>query len=761
MSQTVRRTPRPSRRRAFLAALLAAVTLAGALGACTTGSDVTTRPKGQARVSAAPAPGTPAPSGAWAGQGEPVRTSESVLQIVAHPDDDLYFINPEVGQSLRSGRPLTTVYLTSGESDGVNAPRGERGGGGKAGAARQAASGPGEVPAGTPATADRAVYAESRQNGIRRAYAEMATGDRGTPWRRSVLRTAGGGRAELDTLQGHPHIRLVWSLVREAGSISAHRPHSLYGLWSGETETLDAQLTSAGPVTRGFRYTRAQLVDTLTGYLDRFRPTQVRTLDPTPGRLDGSGKFADHQDHFAGARFAQEAMAAYAAKGEGPHFGVETYLGYFNGGLPHVLDEDTAEHKLRALDTYAWRAPGAESCPHPAGCGDRKMIPREKHLGWSHGIRHTSGGSTSWLRTEDDGSLRAYAVLDGRIAVWHRPSGAASRWSGPELLPGEGTVAGLRPVRLPDGRTAVYGTRTLHGPGEYRKEIGYTVQQSPGSGRFGPWRSLGTPEPSDTAGLSDISAPAVTVDEDGAATVAVRTSRHELSVRVQSPDGDWAPWRGLGGTVHGDPAAATDGAGRDYLLASTGRTVLAWVRGGPGEPLSGPVATGMPAVAGPLVLRPDGNGDEGVRVAFRAPASGDARAALLRADDLLGNAAAGPDARVRPPRITDLGGAAGYGPLGVGELPDGGTLVAGRAASGDLATTVTGGAARSARDEAPQWSRTGFLFAGAPATAPLPEGGAAVTVLGLDGRLYWAGAGTGSGSGGWRPAAGPAPEAGR
>ncbi|MFI8849780.1 hypothetical protein ACIGW3_06195 [Streptomyces sp. NPDC053499] len=38
-----------------------------------------------------------------------------------------------------------------------------------------------------------------------------------------------------------------------------------------------------------------------------------------------------------------------------------------------------------------------------------------------------------------------------------------------------------------------------------------------------------------------------------------------------------------------------------------------------------------------------------------------------------------------------------------------------------------------------RWSRTGFLFAGAPAGAPAPRGqGADLAVEGLDGHLYWA-----------------------
>ncbi|MFD9376396.1 hypothetical protein ACFWBH_12810 [Streptomyces sp. NPDC059999] len=31
-------------------------------------------------------------------------------------------MNPDTGHSVRSGRPMTSVYVTSGEADGLNAP---------------------------------------------------------------------------------------------------------------------------------------------------------------------------------------------------------------------------------------------------------------------------------------------------------------------------------------------------------------------------------------------------------------------------------------------------------------------------------------------------------------------------------------------------------------------------------------------------------------------------------------------------------------
>ncbi|MFE0647566.1 PIG-L family deacetylase [Streptomyces sp. NPDC059534] len=334
----VRPRRRPSRRRivsSAVATVLVGGTFAGLLSV----------------TAAKPAePAVPPPGHEAKAPATPVRTphsATSVVQIVAHPDDDLFFMNPDISQSLRSGSPLASVYLTAGESDGVNARP------------RDAAD----------AAPDKAGYAEARQNGIRAAYAEMATGSRTATWDRVAIPTAGGATAELDTLRAKPQVKLVWLQLREAGSISDDRPESLNGLWHGRIDALASQRAAGTPVTADFTYTKDQVVATVTGLLERFRPTFVRMQDPTPGTWPGTpGKLRDHQDHLYGARFVQAALDRYADTPGHPHVGVQNYLGYPTSTLPHTLDPETAGAKLRTLKTYAWMD-GINDCGTTAGGG--------------------------------------------------------------------------------------------------------------------------------------------------------------------------------------------------------------------------------------------------------------------------------------------------------------------------------------------------------------------------------------------------------
>ncbi|MFJ8075775.1 PIG-L family deacetylase [Streptomyces sp. NPDC096176] len=630
----------------------------------------------------------------------------SVMQIVAHPDDDLFFMNPDTRQSVVSGNPLTSVYLTAGESDGVNAAR----------------TGP-MAPVAPPA-ADKERYAEARQNGIRAAYAEMATGDRTSPWRRTAIPTAGGGTAELDVLVARPRISLVWVQLREAGSIHGDRPSSLHGLWDGRVDRLRSQLASGSPVVRDFAYSKRQVVDTVAGLLERFEPTHVRMQDPTPGLIAATGRHSDHQDHMFGARFAQAALAQYAAVPGHAAFSVQNYLGYLTSGLPRTLDPETAAAKLRTMRTYAWMDDTNYCGDEQAGCGDRKVAARPGGHGWTESVRYTRGESTSWVQPGADGGTWAFSVLDTRLAVWHRS--ARGVWEGPRLLAGTGLDSGVTSVRLADGRIAVFATRTTPGagPADYRRDVVTAVQRTPDGG-FGPWQSLGTPERDDASGVSDISAPAATVDKAGRITVYLRDGHHSLSSRAQRTDGSWAPaWQERGGRdLHGDPAVASDASGRQHVFVATPQTVLSWTQAAPGAPLSGPAATRLPPTTLALSVKPDG---DGVRLWFRRPVSGDVRTARF----------SGPLASP----VVELGGPAGFGPVSASG-PDSAVLAV-RSGTGVPGTSLpkpgTGTAGRSAggapwqpADRAP-WQSAGPQFVGAPAGAD-----AGVGAVGQDGRLYW------------------------
>ncbi|MGW7459231.1 PIG-L family deacetylase [Streptomyces sp. NPDC054797] len=611
-----------------------------------------------------------------------------VLQIVAHPDDDLYFMNPDLRYSISTGHPVTSVYLTSGEADGINA-----------GAAKETTTPP-----------NKPAYAEARQNGIRAAYAKMATGDRSSPWKRTAVPTKGGGQAEVDVLLAKPQVNLVWLQLREAGNVYADVPDSLHGLWDGKVPRLESMLSSGTPVKQKYAYTKDQVVQTLVGVLEQYKPTTVRSQDPTPGRFADTRRYTDHQDHFYGARFVQMATAAYAKDVQDrPHFALQNYLGYFNGYLPSALDPDEAKEKLDILDTYAW-LDRQNHCGSDAGCGDLKVADHPAGNRWSDAINYARGNSTSWLTSDQEHGLWAFKVLDGQVAVWHR-RGLVGPWRGPDLLPGTGMDPGVSTVTLKDGRIAAFGTRTSFGarPADYKREVVHAVQKGPGAAEFGEWQSLGTPETTDETWTSDISAPAVSVDGAGQLAAYVRDGAGSLRGRVQQADGGWGPWEKYGGAdLHGAPATATDGAGRRMVFCATSKTVLGWAQPKPGAPLGPVTATGLPDTTLPLTAQ---GREGGVRLWFRKPGSGNVRTALVTGDGGL-----------KVNNLTDLGGLSGFG-----SVTASGHVLAGRAAGGQLGSEVGSGR---------PWERSPLMFVGAPSSTMTGRSMVSLAVVGLDARLY-------------------------
>ncbi|MFD7509045.1 PIG-L family deacetylase [Streptomyces sp. NPDC059853] len=610
--------------------------------------------------------------GADPGPGRPA----TVVQIIAHPDDDLYFMNPDVSCTLGTDAALTTVILTSGESNGVN---------GNGGPGRPSPS----------EGHDR--FARARQNGLRAAYAHMATGDHGSRWNSVVLPTAGGFPVQCDTLLARPSLQLIWCQLREARKVSEEVPASLAGLWRGRIGRLESLRARGSVVGEDFTVSADQLTAALTGLLRVTAPTHVRFQDPTPDRRPGRTAYSDHQDHMYGARFVQLALERYAAE-DPAHFSAQSYLGYRGGTLPPTLSPAAAEAKARTLHIYGGVG---VTCGDRDGCGDYKTgaTPDPR---WLPAMRDPREMGTDWLHRLDDGGMLACAVLSGRLAVWRRAAGETD-WPEPELLPGAGIDDGVVVVRHPDGRPAVYGTRTVGGaPGDagYRREVVRSVD-------LGEWEPLGAPNGTDHEASWQLSVPVVGVDAAGRVVVAVRNAGHGLSARTLDPaTGRWSGWTDLGGANAGSrPVAAAGGDGRIRILVATHDKVLLWRQRADGG-FGAPVDAGLPAVTGPLTARRAG---AGVTLYFRQPGTGVLQTAVV--DGVEG----------AEPRVTSMAGGVGSGPV----AEAGGALIAVRDEAGRVAVAVS---------PAP-WVTDPHLAVGNPAAAVTADGRVTVVHLGPDARL--------------------------
>ena len=196
------------------------------------------------------------------------------VNVVAHPDDDLLFLSPDLLQDVRTGGCVTTIYLTAGD-----AGRGVE-------------------------------YWRARENGERAAYAKMHAA--ANEWENEAL-FVNGYVISSSTLAARPSIRLVFMRLPDGGYDGrGFGRWGLQRLWTGAVSSL-ASVDSENS------YSRDDLVSTLRALLQSASPQIVRSMDFR--RAPYGFESGDHSDHVATAYFTE------AALGRG-NPALKGYLGY-------------------------------------------------------------------------------------------------------------------------------------------------------------------------------------------------------------------------------------------------------------------------------------------------------------------------------------------------------------------------------------------------------------------------------------------------
>jgi LmbE family N-acetylglucosaminyl deacetylase len=626
-------------------------------------------------------------------------TAGPALSVVAHPDDDLYFLNPTVSLAIgHGGAEVVSVVVTAAEGDGRNVDTG--------------------APDRDRTPVDYAGYSAARHHGLRRAYARMAGLPADSTWTATRITLPGGLTAEHHTRAAAPRVQLYLLNVAHTYDRHGTARNSMVPLWNG---TLPTAPTLTQPVQQ---VSRAGLIEALTELIRRHRPAVIRTLDPDPEQDWGKPGYvpSDHLDHTATARFTLA-----AAERSGAEVIVEHYRGYANRFWPANLSHDVVAEKASYVRTYA----GADGCADP-GCGDRQLGTdpyRSTHI-LSTAERYRP--STSWLVRAADDTMVAVVALAGRATV--RTESRPGVWSPPDRLDGGWILPAPVLAAGPDGRThLVCLRRTEQAGGAVRVEVVHAVRRT---GAFTGWTSLGGPDTAtdprgqrevgvpaatDSRAQREVGVPAATVDGTGRLWVFVRDHRGALAMRRETPDGGWTPWTRLGGELVQDaPAALTTAAGLVEVVVPGKRLIHRWRQLAPGtgltadhpEPQS-PVATGG------LTATETSGGRACLH--YRQPRT----AKILAIQEDAG----------RPGSPYTLGGPDGTGPVAAAGRSDAGATELVLACRDAHYTTTL---ARPARDDRkhPAWHRVGGPIVGAPALAADRDGRLLLAVLGQDGRVH-------------------------
>ncbi|RZU54500.1 GlcNAc-PI de-N-acetylase [Krasilnikovia cinnamomea] len=248
-----------------------------------------------APVSAAPAPAPAAPVTRAASTPRGVCPATS-MQVVAHQDDDILFVNPDLRTDIRAGRCIVTLFLTAGD------------------AGRSVA------------------YWRGREAGAMAAYATMA----GVPnrWIHRPV-TLAGHRITRVALVGRK-ISLLFLRLPDGHGYANHDWETIAKLWKGTIPAVHS-------IDSGTAYTRDGLVETVGAAMRTWRPDVVRTLDYSARYGRG-----DHGDHISAGYVTYTAHLSYATAHR-----LYGYRGYPISAEPANLSPIAARAKRAVFFAYA------------------------------------------------------------------------------------------------------------------------------------------------------------------------------------------------------------------------------------------------------------------------------------------------------------------------------------------------------------------------------------------------------------------------
>ena len=196
---------------------------------------------------------------------DPVTCSAgSTMIIVAHEDDSLLFLSPDLMHAVQNGRCVRTVIVTSGDD------------------------GQGQS------------YWSSREQGVEAAYAEMA--GVADAWTQTDAGVA-GHPIPVMTLSADPNLSLVFMRLPDGNvdgsGFAAQSYESLQKLYTGAIP----QMTT---VDGSSSYTLGSLISTLSSLVTSFTPDTIWTQDYAGSYGDG-----DHSDHHTVAYLTREVSRAW------------------------------------------------------------------------------------------------------------------------------------------------------------------------------------------------------------------------------------------------------------------------------------------------------------------------------------------------------------------------------------------------------------------------------------------------------------------
>ncbi|CAM3543314.1 PIG-L family deacetylase [Stackebrandtia soli] len=491
------------------------------------------------------------------------------MQVIAHPDDDLFFNNLDILNGLASGASQMTVCLTCGEADGFNGSKARKGG-----------------------KPDFQGYTAARYQGLRSAYAYMVTGDADAPWTREALPLGRGHVAEIATLDGNDSAKLVFlNMWVNAQLVDEVENGRLYHLWQDRSDNQPTMVVPGSPVTGTYRYTREDVLNTLTELFRMVRPRVIRTMDLDPDSqvhnddnrqyADQTG-FSDSYDHTPTALFTWAAYLRWRESAGGQDALITSYRGYYNRRWPANLSENALERKAPPIDIYGWndhRVCGAEF-----GCGDLNVsgIGTTGGYGLSTIVRYPE--RTDWAILGNGGRINAVTTIGSRVLYWTEREPGSGTWTEPVPLNNDYLLPEPTVAPAGDGTWSIQGIRPKVTPSNQNHIREIVRADIPGRAAMAYWETLGNPAAinADPVERRGVGQPVFLRGRDGTRYVFARNFDRSFSYRRRSDD-TWSDWELVSGpTIQDGLSAIVGDGGAIHVFAAGQRGIVQWTSTGGG-----------------------------------------------------------------------------------------------------------------------------------------------------------------------------------
>lgn len=235
----------------------------------------------------------------------------SVMNFVAHEDDDLLFMNPDLTHEIQAGYCVRSVYLTAGDA------------------------GHGEF------------YWLSREQGSEAAYDNMLGISPATIWIQRIVELSSHEFITVANPKGNFKISLIFMYLPDGNlngqGFSSSGYESLVKLYSGQISVINS-------VDQQSYYTSAQLTAALSVLMSAFQATEINTQSDFI-----STQYPDHSDHMTVSLFVKQAYQQYETQQYANQvvIPIKFYIGYPVHQMPANVSGINLQEKEATFLAYA------------------------------------------------------------------------------------------------------------------------------------------------------------------------------------------------------------------------------------------------------------------------------------------------------------------------------------------------------------------------------------------------------------------------